>query len=117
MRSITIETCRGKRVIGPEAPVFIVAELSGNHNGDLGRARALVDAAVEAGADAIKLQTYTAETMTIDCDNEYFQVGVSKAWAGHTLYSLYEWACTPWEWQPERGWQLTHLEAAFDAGA
>jgi len=55
MRSITIETCRGKRVIGPEAPVFIVAELSGNHNGDLGRARALVDAAVEAGADANKL--------------------------------------------------------------
>ena len=100
MRSITIETPRGQRIIGPEQPVFIVAELSGNHNGDLGRARALVDAAVETGADAIKLQTYTAETMTIDCNNEYFQVGVSKAWKGHTLYSLYELASTPWEWQP-----------------
>jgi pseudaminic acid synthase len=122
MRSIAIETCRGRRVIGPEAPVFIVAELSGNHNGDLGRARALVDAAADAGADAIKLQTYTAETMTIDCDNEYFQVGVSKAWAGHTLYSLYEWACTPWEWQPElkeraeaRGVPL--FSSPFDAAA
>jgi len=100
MSSITIEA-RGKtRHIGPGAPVFVVAELSGNHNGDYGRAERLVDAAVDAGADAIKLQTYTADTMTIDCDNEYFQVRLNEAWAGHTLYSLYQLASTPWEWQP-----------------
>jgi pseudaminic acid synthase len=122
MRSLEIETCRGVRGIGPGAPVFIVAELSGNHNQDFDRARALVDAAIDAGADAVKLQTYTAETMTIDCDNAYFQVGVNKAWAGHTLYSLYEWAHTPWEWQPKlkaqaeaRGVPL--FSSPFDASA
>jgi pseudaminic acid synthase len=101
MPSFSIETPRGPRIIGPGEPVFIVAELSGNHNGDLGRARALVDAAIDAGADAIKLQTYTADTMTIDCNNDYFRVEVNAAWAGHTLYSLYQWAYTPWHWQPE----------------
>jgi pseudaminic acid synthase len=100
MLGLTIDTCGGRRRIGPGAPVFIVAELSGNHNGDYGRAERLVDAAIDAGADAIKLQTYTADTMTIDCDNEYFQVGLNDAWAGHTLYSLYQLASTPWEWHP-----------------
>jgi pseudaminic acid synthase len=100
MASITIDACGTPRCIGPGAPVFVVAELSGNHNGDYGRAERLVDAAIDAGADAIKLQTYTADTMTIDCDDELFQVRLSDAWAGHTLYSLYQLASTPWEWQP-----------------
>jgi pseudaminic acid synthase len=122
MPSLTIETCRRKLCIGPDCPVFIVAELSGNHNGDFGRAEQLVDAAIAAGADAIKLQTYTADTMTIDCDNEYFQVRLNEAWAGHTLYSLYKWAFTPWEWQAKlkaraeaRGVPL--FSSPFDASA
>jgi pseudaminic acid synthase len=122
MAAITIDTCSGQRRIGPGCPVFVVAELSGNHNGDFGRAEALVDAAIDAGADAVKLQTYTADTMTIDCDSEYFQVTLNDAWAGHTLYSLYQLASTPWEWQPKlkaraeaRGVPL--FSSPFDASA
>lgn len=100
MLPLTIDTPRGPRRIGPGCPVFVVAELSGNHNGDFARAEALVDAAIDAGADAIKLQTYTADTMTIDCDSACFRVELNEAWAGHTLYSLYQLAATPWDWQP-----------------
>ena len=91
----------GKRKIGPGYPVFIIAEMSGNHNQDIKKAYKIIDAAVEAGVDAIKLQTYTADTITIDCDKKYFQVKVNDAWKGQTLHSLYKKAHTPWEWQPK----------------
>ena len=79
----------------------MVAELSGNHAHDLERSRGLVKAAAEAGADAVKLQTYTADTLTIDCDNEHFRIAGGTAWDGRTLYDLYQEACTPWEWHAE----------------
>lgn len=101
MKSFTIMTPKGKRKIGYGEPCFIIAEMSGNHNHDYNRALKIIDAAVEAGADAIKLQTYTANTLTIDSDKEYFKVKVNDAWAGSTLYQLYKQAHTPWEWQPK----------------
>lgn len=88
----------GDRLIGRGHPAYLVAELSGNHNGDLGRALATVRAAAAAGADAIKLQTYTAETMTIRSDHPSFIVPGDGPWAGRTLYDLYEEAHTPWAW-------------------
>lgn len=90
----------GKRTISEDSPVFIVAELSANHNHDFGRALELIHAAKEAGADAVKLQTYTADTITIDCDDECFQINEGTIWDGTTLYKLYSQAYTPWEWQP-----------------
>jgi pseudaminic acid synthase len=101
VKPILIQTPQGPRGIGPGHPVFVVAELSGNHNQDRQRALELVDAAAEAGADAIKLQTYTADTLTIDSDKPYFQVEVAGPWRGETLYSLYQKAHTPWEWHAE----------------
>ena len=92
----------GKRSIGHGHPVFIVAEISGNHNGDIKRALAIIDAAADAGADAVKLQTYTADTVTIDSDLPYFKIkSKNKEWRGKTLYQLYTWAHTPWEWHKE----------------
>lgn len=91
----------GNRSIGSDQPVFIVAELSGNHNQDFDIAVDAVKAVKECGADAIKLQTYTADTITIDCDNEYFQIKQGTIWDGKTLYKLYKEAYTPWEWQPK----------------
>lgn len=90
----------GNRMVGENAPTFIVAELSGNHNQDYNRALELVHAAKEAGADAIKLQTYTADTITIDCDDPVFQINEGTIWDGRTLYDLYQEAYTPWDWQP-----------------
>lgn len=90
----------GSRTVGAGSPTFIVAELSGNHNQDYNRALELVHAAKEAGADAIKLQTYTADTITIDCDDPCFQINEGTIWDGMTLYKLYQEAYTPWEWQP-----------------
>jgi pseudaminic acid synthase len=77
---------------------FIVAELSANHNHDINIAFKTIKAAKDSGADAVKLQTYTADTMTIDCDNEYFQINQGTLWDGMTLYELYKQAYTPWEW-------------------
>ena len=90
----------GKRHIGKDSPCFCVAEMSGNHLKDYGRAVEIVHAAKEAGADAIKLQTYTADSLSLDCDNEYFQIH-GGLWDGMTEYKLYEEASTPWEWQPK----------------
>ena len=80
--------------------VFIIAEMSANHNGDKQIAIDTIRAAKKAGADAIKLQTYTPNTITIDCDNEYFQIK-EGLWEGNTLYELYGEAYTPWEWHEE----------------
>ena len=85
------------RAIGPDQPPFVIAELSGNHNGRLERALALIDAAAEAGADAVKLQTYTADTITLDHRGPGFVIE-SGLWAGRTLYDLYSEAFTPFEW-------------------
>jgi len=81
--------------------VLIIAELSANHKQKFEIALETVKAAKEAGADAIKLQTYTADTLTIDCDNENFRIGGGTLWDGKTLYQLYKEAYTPWEWQPK----------------
>jgi N-acetylneuraminate synthase len=89
------------RTIGIGQPVYIIAELSANHNQDYEQAVKLIHAAKEAGADAVKLQTYTPDTITIDCDNEYFRIGNGSIWEGRTLYDLYKEAYTPWEWQPK----------------
>lgn len=87
----------GDREIGPGRPPYIVAEMSGNHNGDIGRAIALIDAARASGADAVKLQTYTAETITLDVDGPGFRVE-GGLWDGRRLFDLYVEAHTPWAW-------------------
>lgn len=87
------------RKIGEGQPCYIIAEMSANHAGDINRAIEIIQAAKQAGADCIKIQTYTPDTITIDCDNEYFKINAGT-WSGETLYSLYGNAFTPWEWQP-----------------
>lgn len=88
----------GERQIGGEHPVYIIAEMSANHAGSLEYAREIIHAAKESGADCVKIQTYTADTMTIDCDNACFHIE-DGTWKGENLYSLYQKAYTPWEWQ------------------
>lgn len=90
-----------KRKIGRDFSPYIIAEMSANHGQDFNQAVQIIRAAKEAGADAIKLQTYTPDTITIDCDNEYFRIGKGTIWEGRTLYDLYQEAYTPWEWQPK----------------
>lgn len=80
---------------------YIIAEISANHNQSYERAEQIVREAAKAGVDAIKLQTYTADTITIDSDRDYFKVGQGTLWAGRTLYDLYQEAYTPWDWQPK----------------
>jgi pseudaminic acid synthase len=89
----------GNTAVGPDHEPFVIAEVSGNHNGDLQRALEIVDAAAEAGAHAIKLQTYRADTITLDAPGDAFQIsGDHELWAGRNLYQLYDEAHTPWEW-------------------
>jgi len=91
----------GNRSIGNDYPVFIIAELSANHLQNFDLAVDTIKAMKESGADAVKLQTYTPDTITIDSDNEYFQIGQGTLWDGKTFYQLYQEAFTPWEWQPK----------------
>lgn len=90
----------GNREIGAGNPAYIIAEMSGNHAGDINRAKEIIYAAKESGADCIKIQTYTPDTITIDCKNKYFHIDTGT-WDGEYLYSLYGKAYTPWEWQAE----------------
>ena len=90
------------RPIGKDYPTYIIAELSCNHNQDINLAYKLIDAAYESGADAIKLQTYTADTITIDCDKPIFKDCLKGTlWEGQNLYQLYSKAYTPWEWHKD----------------
>lgn len=113
----------GNRPVGADYPPFIIAEMSGNHNQSLERALAIVDAAADAGADALKIQTYTADTMTLNINKgEFFIADPNSLWEGNSLYELYEKAHTPWEWHEpifrrcqERG--IIGLTSPFDATA
>lgn len=89
-----------KHSIGDGQPVYLIAEMSANHAGSLERAKEIIHAAKESGADCIKIQTYTPDTLTIDCDNQYFHIN-HGTWQGENLYQLYGKAYTPWEWQSE----------------
>lgn len=91
----------GERKVGPGEPVYVIAEMSANHNHDFDQALAIMRAAKESGADAIKIQTYTPDTMTIDSRVECFIIGKGTPWEGRNLYALYGEAYTPWEWQPK----------------
>lgn len=91
----------GPHAIGLDCPTYIVAEMSANHNQDFEVAVKTIHAMKKAGADAVKLQTYTPDTITIDCDNAYFQIKHGTIWDGKRLYDLYKEAYTPWEWQPK----------------
>ncbi len=117
MKSIQI----AGREIGPEHPPYIIAELSANHNGDLSRALETIDMAKAMGADAIKLQTYTADTMTIDSEAEDFQIH-GGLWDGYNLYRLYQEAHTPYAWhkalfQRAREVGITCFSSPFDESA
>lgn len=112
----------GNRYVGEGERTFLVAEVSANHLQDYGRAEAIIRAAKEAGADAVKLQTYTPDTITLDCDNDYFQITQGTIWDGTTLHKLYEEAYTPWEWQPKlmelaNGLGMECFSSPFDATA
>lgn len=109
------------RTIGRGHPPYVIAELSANHNGDLNNALLLIDKAVEAGADAVKIQTYRPDTITLPSTEPEFQI-TSGLWAGKTLYDLYEWAHTPWVWHEtlfnharDRG--ITMFSSPFDPTA
>jgi pseudaminic acid synthase len=113
----------GPHSIGREYPPFVIAEMSGNHNGDLDRALAIVDAVADSGAQALKIQTYTADTITIDVDTPAFRVEDGHGlWGGRTLHQLYDEAHTPWDWHRpifdrarQRG--LVPFSSPFDSSA
>jgi len=96
MNSVRIKN----RLIGEGYPTYIIAEMSANHAGSIERAKEIIRVAKDSGADCVKIQTYTPDTITLDCDNEYFQIA-DGTWKGEKLYSLYGKAFTPWEWQKE----------------
>ena len=110
------------RRFGAAQPVYIVAELSANHGQNFEQAVELIRQAHASGADAVKLQTYTADTLTMNSGKEYFQIGKESLWAGRSLYDLYQEAFTPWEWQPKlkqiaNGLGLTLFSSPFDFSA
>ena len=114
-------TIAGKR-IGPGSAVYIVAELSANHNQNFDQAVRILHAAKNAGADAVKLQTYTADTITLRSDKERFRIAGGTLWDGRILHDLYQEAFTPWEWQPKLKKLADELEmhlfsSAFDDSA
>jgi len=112
----------GDRQIGAGQPVYVVAELSANHNQDFDQAIRLIQVAKESGADAVKLQTYTPDTITIRSDLEHFQIRGGTLWDGRTLHELYGEAYTPWDWQPKLkrvadDLGLGFFSSAFDSSA
>lgn len=113
----------GHRNVGREAPPLFIAEMSGNHNGSLDRALAIVDAMADAGAQALKLQTYTADTMTLDiAEREFLIQDADNLWRGRTLYDLYREAHTPWDWhgpifERARARGMLAFSTPFDASA
>jgi len=107
------------RRIGPSQPVWLVAEMSANHGGDFDQAVKILHAAAAAGADAVKIQTYTPDTMTLDCDDGRFRIGPGTIWEGRKLYDLYTEAATPWDWhgrlkEVAESLGLTLFSTAFD---
>lgn len=103
----------GGRTVGDDNPVLIVAELSANHRQNMDIAIETVRAAKHSGADAIKLQTYTPDTLTLDCNSSCFQTGKDTLWGGKTLYQLYTEAYTPWEWHAELKREAESLDLLF----
>jgi pseudaminic acid synthase len=115
-REITIKTPSGDRKIGDGHPCFIIAEMSGNHNQNFDKALEIIREAGQAGADAIKIQTYTPDTMTIDSDKKWFLVSGKDqpdTWKGEKLYDLYKTAYTPWEWQADLKRETERLGMVF----
>jgi pseudaminic acid synthase len=96
MKNIKIDN----KMIGPDYPCYIIAEMSANHNQDFEKAKNLIEIAKECGSDAVKMQTYTPDTLTIDCNNEFFRIK-DGPWKGQTLYELYKKAYMPWDWQAD----------------
>jgi pseudaminic acid synthase len=112
----------GKRTLGAGQPVYVIAEVSANHHQDFDEAVRIIHAAKDAGADAVKLQTYTPDTITINSDRPEFRVGGGTLWDGRSLHDLYGEAYTPWDWQPKLKLVANDLgmdcfSSAFDASA
>ena len=100
------------RLSGVGQPAYVIAEMSANHAGSIERAKEIIYAAKESGADCIKIQTYTPDTLTINCHNKYFHIK-NGTWEGENLYSLYGKAYTPWEWQAELKWEADKIGIDF----